>query len=314
VNYGLNDGVTYLGSSYISLAANNVGNAPNASPAFWGLLAAQGTAGATGPAGAIGPAGAQGNAGAAGAAGPQGPAGVAGMSYRGTWSAGTSYAVNDAVLFGGTTYIATASAAGLEPDLFPAAWSVLAQQGGVGPSGPSGAAATVTVGTVTTGLAGSTATVTNSGTASAAVLNFTIPQGAAGLNGSGGGSGGGGGLGSFVSMYHSVSFNTKYYSVNTPNASLTEDPSVMAWVPLACTATTLSVSSQQANAVTVTLRQGASGTPGSMADTALACTAAAGGTCNVTGSVAVAAGSFVDLSVSGANANAAGVWTAVGCN
>jgi Collagen triple helix repeat (20 copies) len=312
-NYGLNDGVTYLGSSYISLAANNVGNSPDASPAFWGLLAAQGAVGATGPAGATGPVGPQGNSGAAGAAGPQGPAGLAGMTYRGAWSGGTSYAVNDAVLFGGTTYIATAGAAGLEPDLYPAAWSVLAQQGGVGPSGPTGAAATVTVGTVTTGLAGSAAAVTNSGTANTAVLNFTIPQGAAGTNGSGGGSGGGG-LGSFASMYHAVSFNTKYYSLNTPNASLTEDPSVLAWVPLACTATTLSVSSQQGNAVTVTLRQGASGSSGSMADTVLACTAAAGGTCSVTGSVAVAAGSFLDLSVTGANANTAGVWTAVGCN
>jgi hypothetical protein len=308
-NYGLNDGVTYLGSSYISLAANNVGNAPDASPAFWGLLAAQGAAGVAGPAGAVGPAGPQGNAGAAGAPGPQGPGGVAGMSYRGTWSVGTSYAVNDAVLFGGTTYIATSSAAGLEPDLYPAAWSVLAQQGSAGPSGPAGAAATVTVGTVTTGLAGSAATVTNSGTANAAVLNFTIPQGAAGANGSGGGSGGG--MGSFASMYHAVSFNSHYYSVNTPNASLTEDPSVMAWVPLACTATTLSVTSQQGNAVTVTLRQGS---PGNMADTVLTCTAAAGGTCSVTGSVPVAAGSFLDLSVSGANTNAAGVWTAVGCN
>jgi hypothetical protein len=82
-------------------------------------------------------------------------------------------------------------------------------------------------------------------------------------------------------------------------------------VPLACTATTLSVSSRQGNAVTVTLRQG---TPGNMGDTALACTAAAGGTCSVTGSVTVAAGSFVDLNVSGADGNAAGVWTAVGCN
>jgi hypothetical protein len=308
-NYGSNDGVIYLGSSYISLAANNVGNAPDASPAFWGLLAAQGTAGVAGPAGAVGPAGSQGNAGAAGAAGPQGPAGVAGMFYRGTWSVGTSYAVNDAVMFGGTTYIAIASAAGLEPDLYPAAWSVLAQQGSAGPSGPAGAAATVMVGTVTTGLAGSSATVTNSGTANAAVLNFTIPQGAAGANGSGGGSGGG--MGSFASMYHAVSFNSHYYSVNTPNASLTEDPSVMVWVPLACTATMLSVSSQQGNAVTVTLRQGL---PGSMADTALTCTAAAGGICRVTGSVPVAAGSFVDLSISGADTNAAGVWTAVGCN
>ena len=308
-NYGLNDGVTYLGSSYISLAANNVGNAPDASPALWGLLAAQGAAGVAGLVGATGQVGPQGNAGAAGAPGPQGPVGAAGMTFRGAWSVGTSYAVNDAVLFGGATYIATSSAAGLEPDLYPAAWSVLAQQGSAGPSGPAGAAATVTVGTVTTGLAGSAATVTNSGTANAAVLNFAIPQGAAGLNGSGGGSGAG--MASFASMYHAVSFNFRYYSVNTPNASLTEDPSVMAWVPLACTATTLSVTSQQGNAVTVTLRQGS---PGSMTDTTLTCTAAAGGTCSVMGSVPVATGSFVDLSVSGADTNAAGVWTAVGCN
>ena len=43
-----------------------------------------------------------------------------------------------------------------------------------------GAAATVSMGTVTTLAAGSQATVTNSGTAQAAVLNFGIPQGAAG--------------------------------------------------------------------------------------------------------------------------------------
>ena len=43
--------------------------------------------------------------------------------------------------------------------------------------GPPGAAATVTVGTVTTGEPGTDAIVTNSGTESAAVLNFTIPKG-----------------------------------------------------------------------------------------------------------------------------------------
>lgn len=48
---------------------------------------------------------------------------------------------------------------------------------------PSGAAATVTVGATTTGAAGTNASVTNSGTTSAAVFNFTIPQGAAGANG-----------------------------------------------------------------------------------------------------------------------------------
>lgn len=48
-----------------------------------------------------------------------------------------------------------------------------------------GDAATVTVGTVTTGAAGSNAIVTNSGTTSAAVLNFTIPRGNTGASGAG---------------------------------------------------------------------------------------------------------------------------------
>ena len=281
VNYGLNDGVVYQGSSYISLAAGNVGNTPGLSPGQWGLLAAQGAVGPTGPAGATGAAGPAGAAGAAGTVGATGAAGRAGVVYRGAWDLGSSYAVGDAVVFGGTTYIATASAAGLEPDLYPAAWGVLAQQGGVGATGPAGAAATVTIGTVNTGLAGTQASVTNSGTGSAAVLNFTIPQGAAGTNGTGGGGDGGTSGIPFASMYHSVSFTTSFYSVNNPNASASEDASVLTWVPAACSATTLTVFSQQSNAVTVTLR---SGLPGSMTNTALACQAtASGGSCTVTG-------------------------------
>jgi hypothetical protein len=53
-----------------------------------------------------------------------------------------------------------------------------------GTNGANGAAATISVGTVTTGAPGSSAIVTNAGTTSAAVLNFTIPQGAAGTGGS----------------------------------------------------------------------------------------------------------------------------------
>ena len=49
--------------------------------------------------------------------------------------------------------------------------------GATGPQGPAGSAATIAVGAVTTLAAGSQATVTNSGSASAAVLNFSIPQG-----------------------------------------------------------------------------------------------------------------------------------------
>ena len=52
-----------------------------------------------------------------------------------------------------------------------------------GTGGTGGGSATVAVGTTATGAAGSSAAVTNSGTATAAVLNFTIPQGATGAVG-----------------------------------------------------------------------------------------------------------------------------------
>lgn len=56
-------------------------------------------------------------------------------------------------------------------------------QGVQGATGAAGTAATIKIGTVTTGAAGTAAKVTNSGTTSAAVLNFTIPQGAKGEQG-----------------------------------------------------------------------------------------------------------------------------------
>lgn len=55
--------------------------------------------------------------------------------------------------------------------------------GDTGPQGQPGQAATVQVGQVTTGEPGSNATVTNSGTANAAVLDFSIPRGATGAQG-----------------------------------------------------------------------------------------------------------------------------------
>jgi hypothetical protein len=52
-----------------------------------------------------------------------------------------------------------------------------------GPRGEAGEAATVSIGTVTTGEPGSDADVTNSGTDTNAVLDFTLPQGPAGTPG-----------------------------------------------------------------------------------------------------------------------------------
>lgn len=55
--------------------------------------------------------------------------------------------------------------------------------GPAGQNGINGIAATVTVGTTTTLIAGQNASVTNSGTSNAAVLNFNIPRGNRGVDG-----------------------------------------------------------------------------------------------------------------------------------
>lgn len=52
--------------------------------------------------------------------------------------------------------------------------------------GVPGAAATIEVGTVTTGEPGTDAAITNSGTTAAAVLDFAIPRGATGATGADG--------------------------------------------------------------------------------------------------------------------------------
>jgi hypothetical protein len=285
--------VGFGGSSYVAVTAN-AGRQPDVSPSFWAVLAQAGTAGAPGATGAQGPAGAP---------------GAVGVTYRGTWLAATAYHANDVVGFSGATYLATTTSLGSQPDVSPAQWAVLAANGVTGATGPSGAAATVSVGTVTTGAAGSQASVTNSGTANAAVLNFTIPQGAPGTGGGGGG-GGTSGI-PFASLYHAVSFSFVFYSVNSANAAASETDSVLTWVPAGCSATELRVFSRQSSTINVTLRQGM---PGSMADTALTCSVSTGSGCTATGNVTVGAGEFVDLRVSGASGTAAGVWIALTCN
>lgn len=62
-------------------------------------------------------------------------------------------------------------------------------QGEKGDTGPQGPAATITIGTTHTGEPGTDATVTNSGSTSAAIFNFVIPRGAKGDKGSKGDTG-----------------------------------------------------------------------------------------------------------------------------
>jgi hypothetical protein len=88
-----------------------------------------------------------------------------GFSLPVPWNSATAYIAFDTVSLGGTSYVCILANTNQTP---PNAtyWTVLAAKGD---------AATVAVGAVTTGVGGSPAAVTNSGTSGAAVLNFTIP-------------------------------------------------------------------------------------------------------------------------------------------
>ena len=285
-----------------------------------GAMGPVGLTGATGPAGATG---ATGLPGANGSNGIDGAAGPAGMIFRGAWLSGYGYAANDAVTYGdpASTYIALSANASQNPVQYPGVWAVLAQAGSLGPSGPTGAAATVTIGTIATGDAGSQATVTNTGTSTAAVLNFTIPQGATGPAGSGGGGGGGTSGIPFASIYHvepsgAPGISVEYYSVNNINSSASETAAVLTWVPNTCTVTGLSVYSQLTSQTTLTLRSLPA--PLSPATTLLTCTVAAGPsatTCSVPNGTQISAGTFVDYGiVAQSGPTNPAIWTALACN
>lgn len=121
------------------------------------------------------PRGATGATGGKGDKGDQGDAATISVGTTTTGAAGTNASVTNS----GTT-----GAAVLD---FTIPRGNKGDKGDKGDTGNPGDAATVTVGTVTTGAPGTSATVVNSGTSSAAVLDFTIPRGDKGESGSGAG-------------------------------------------------------------------------------------------------------------------------------
>lgn len=99
-----------------------------------------------------GPAGATGAVGSQGPQGVPGPVGPAGLIWRGAWSNANSYAINDHVTWGGSSYYATvAKVSGLAPPTgtegdpgtddtaVNSGWALLVMQGATGPQGPQGA-------------------------------------------------------------------------------------------------------------------------------------------------------------------------------
>ena len=116
----------------------------------------------TGPQGPVGPQGPKGETGATGATGAQGPQGIQGEQ-------------------GPQGETGPQGEQGIQGET--GATGATGAQGPRGEQGVPGTAATIQIGTVTTGQPGTDASVTNSGTQQAAVLNFVIPQGAKGDTG-----------------------------------------------------------------------------------------------------------------------------------
>lgn len=68
-----------------------------------------------------------------------GATGPPGLVHRGNWAAGTVYAVNDSVVYSGSSYRRlVAGITATNPAADPGNWEAYAIQGGVGPAGPPG--------------------------------------------------------------------------------------------------------------------------------------------------------------------------------
>ena len=106
--------------------------------------------------------------------GATGPAGTVAIGTTTTGAAGSSASV---------TNTGTSTAANLEFTVPKGDQGIQGIQGVQGIQGDIGPAGTVAIGTTTTGAAGSSASVTNTGTSTAANLEFTIPRGAQGVQG-----------------------------------------------------------------------------------------------------------------------------------
>ena len=111
------------------------------------------------------------------------------ITWEGEWSSSTTYTQNEAVQYNGSAYVCLQGNYNVIPPDNTSAWSLMTSKGDTGATGAVGSAGTITIGTTTTGSAGGNATVTNSGTSSEAVLNFSIPKGTTGATGTQGSKG-----------------------------------------------------------------------------------------------------------------------------
>jgi len=98
-SYSVNDGIYYNGRSYICIQANT--NQLPTNTSHWDIMASMGATGATGATGAQG------------------------LIWKGAYASGTSYSVNDAVYYNGSSYINIQASTGIVPTN-TSYWAILA--------------------------------------------------------------------------------------------------------------------------------------------------------------------------------------------
>lgn len=198
------DCVTYDGSYWRCVAPSIRGIPPDLTSTYWDVLALKGKDGlpgiSVGGVGGGGPGtpGPKGDPGDPGPPGADGADGAPGLIALGAWDSATPYEPTDLVEYNGSAYVAIIPNTNQQPDVSPLSWDLLVSKGDTGPAGADGAdgadgapgaAATIAAGTTTTGAPGTMASVTNSGSSSAAIFDFTIPRGDPGAAGATGDTG-----------------------------------------------------------------------------------------------------------------------------
>ena len=168
------------------------------------------------------PSGQQGQQGIQGIPGPQGPSGNNGAAA--TITVGST----ETLVPGSTAYVTNAGTNSAAVLNFGLVTGPKGDKGDNGSNGSNGSAATIAVGTVTTLSPGSSATVSNAGSSSAAVFNFGIPQGAVGATGATGAAGAAGAgvapngtTGQALVKASNTSYDTTWATIQTGDRYLT---------------------------------------------------------------------------------------------
>ena len=99
--------------------------------------------------------------------------GWAQWTWQGAWSGATAYTANQVVSYLGSSYLCLVGNTNVAPPTSATDWALIAQAGA---AGAAGSPASVSIGSTFAGPPLSYPSVTNTGSGSAAVLNFTIPQ------------------------------------------------------------------------------------------------------------------------------------------